>query len=158
MQIVSASAFRGWVLGNVTNVNGALRFLPLSGRTSIVEYIDPAELVVARRKISYRAFEQAVHIAFESGMAWVFPCRHLTPNTALLVIPRGTVVSVSSGRNGVHAVLFGQDHVWSAWMQLCIHSSHRQELWCYGVTCSSRRPKIRCSARIQSYSTIKACM
>src|SRR5215831_2960004 len=40
-----------------------------------------------RRKISYSAFEQALHDAFESGMAWVFrKCRHLSENAALLVI------------------------------------------------------------------------
>ena len=44
-------------------------------------------LGVAAAKISYRAFEEWLHHAFESGMAWVFKtCRALTPRTALLVL------------------------------------------------------------------------
>src|SRR5438128_5577776 len=40
-----------------------------------------------RRNISYQAFEQALHHAFEAGMAWVFrKCRRLTPSAALLVL------------------------------------------------------------------------
>jgi hypothetical protein len=40
-----------------------------------------------RQKISYKAFEQAVHHAFERGMERVFVrCRKLTPRTALYVI------------------------------------------------------------------------
>jgi hypothetical protein len=74
-----------------------------------------------RRKISYRAFEHAVHIAFESGMAWVFrKCRHLTPNTALLLIlgavlwfPISFAVATAT-----HGVLFAKLTSWPAWMQL----------------------------------------
>src|SRR5215212_5978820 len=40
-----------------------------------------------RQKISYHAFEQWLHHAFENGMAWVFEtCRTLTPRSALIVI------------------------------------------------------------------------
>lgn len=40
-----------------------------------------------RQKISYHAFEEWVHHAFENGMAWVFKrCRTLTPRAALIVI------------------------------------------------------------------------
>jgi Flp pilus assembly protein TadB len=40
-----------------------------------------------RQKISYKAFEEAMHHVFENGMAWVFrKCRRLTPSAALLVI------------------------------------------------------------------------
>jgi len=90
MQIVWFPLFAARVLGNVTVsvVSGGLRFLPVSGvkrrqwRISIRR-----KWSWLRRKISYRAFEQAVHAAFESGMAWVSrKCRHLTPNTALVVI------------------------------------------------------------------------
>jgi hypothetical protein len=74
-----------------------------------------------RRRISYRAFEQAVHDAFESGMAWVFrECRHLTPNVALLVIlgavfwfPISFAVSMV-----MHAVLIANVASWPAWTQL----------------------------------------
>ena len=74
-----------------------------------------------RRRISYRAFEQAVHDAFESSMAWVFrECRHLTPNIALLVIlgavfwlPISFAVSMV-----MHAVLIANVASWPAWTQL----------------------------------------
>src|SRR5262249_39802923 len=40
-----------------------------------------------RQRISYKAFEEAVHHAFEAGMGWVFTtCRTLTPRGALLVM------------------------------------------------------------------------
>ena len=74
-----------------------------------------------RRKISYRAFEHAVHIAFESGMAWVFrKCRHLTPNSALLVILGAVLwLPISFGAaTAMHAVLFAKVMSWPAWMQL----------------------------------------
>jgi hypothetical protein len=124
MQIVWLPLFVAKVLGNVivTVINGALRFLPLSETkrqrwsTSIRR-----NWSWLRRRIGYRAFEQAVYIAFESGMAWVFrKCRHLTPNTALLVIlgallwfPISFVVATA-----MHAVLFAKLTSWPAWMQL----------------------------------------
>ena len=74
-----------------------------------------------RRRISYRAFEHAVHIVFESGMAWVFrTCRHLTPNAALLVI-LGAVLWLPISfvaATAMHAVLFAKVTSWPAWMQL----------------------------------------
>jgi hypothetical protein len=74
-----------------------------------------------RRKISYRAFEHAVHDAFEGGMAWVFrTCRHLTPNAALLVILCAVLwLPISFGAaTAMHAVLFAKVTSWPAWMQL----------------------------------------
>jgi hypothetical protein len=74
-----------------------------------------------RRKISYRAFERAVHNAFDSSMAWVFrECRHLTPNTALLVIMGAVLwLPISFGAaTAMHAVLFAKVTSWPAWMQL----------------------------------------
>src|SRR5262245_50746969 len=39
-----------------------------------------------RQTISYKAFEDAMHRAFERGMEWVFmKCRRLSPRTALYV-------------------------------------------------------------------------
>ena len=124
MQIVWLPLLAARVLGNVivTVINGALRFLPLSETTrrqwgtSIRR-----NWSWLRRKISYRAFEQAVHIAFESGMAWVFrKCRHLTPNTALLVILGAALwLPISFGvATAMHAVLFAKVTSWPAWMQL----------------------------------------
>jgi hypothetical protein len=124
MQIVWLPLFAAKVLGNVTVtvINGALRFLPLSETKRRQWSISiRRNWSWLRRKISYRAFEQAVHIAFESGMAWVFrKCRHLTPNTALLVILGAALwFPISFGlATAMHAVLFAKITSWPAWMQL----------------------------------------
>jgi len=124
MQIVWLPLLAASVLGNVivTVINGALRFLPLSETTRRQWGISiRRNWSWLRRKISYRAFEQAVHIAFESGMAWVFrKCRHLTPNTALLVILGAALwLPISFGvATAMHAVLFAKVTSWPAWMQL----------------------------------------
>jgi hypothetical protein len=70
--------------------------------------------------ISYRRFEQAVHAAFENGMGWVFrKCRHLTPNSALLVILGAVLwIPISFGTaTAMHAVLLAKATTWPAWMQ-----------------------------------------
>lgn len=124
MQLVWLPLFAAKVLGNgiVTIINGALRFLPLSEmkRRQWSESVRRSWSWL-RRKISYRAFEHAVHIAFESGMAWVFrKCRHLTPNTALLVILGALLwLPISLGAaTAMHAVLFAKVTSWPTWMQL----------------------------------------
>jgi hypothetical protein len=124
MQLVWAPLFAAKVLGNVivTVINGALRLLPLSETTRRQWGISiRRNWSWLRRKISYRAFEQAVRIAFESGMAWVFrKCRHLTPNTALLVILGAVLwLPISFGAaTAMHAVLFAKVTSWPAWVQL----------------------------------------
>lgn len=124
MQIVWLPLFVAKVLGNVivTVINGALRFLPLSETKRQQWSISiRRNWSWLRRKISYRAFEHAVYIAFESGMAWVFrKCRHLTPNTALLVILGAALwLPISFGvATAMHAVLFAKVTSWPAWMQL----------------------------------------
>src|SRR5258708_27718438 len=123
MQIVWLPLFAAKVLGNVivTVINGALRFLPLSETKRRQWSISiRRNWSWLRRKISYRAFEQAVHIAFESGMAWVFrKCRHLTPNAALVVILGAVLWLLSFGAaTAMHAVLFAKLTSWPAWMQL----------------------------------------
>jgi hypothetical protein len=124
MQIVWLPLFAARVLGNVivTAISGALRLVPLSEtnrrRWSISIRRNWSRL---RRKISYRAFERAVHTAFESGMAWVFrKCRHLTPNTALLVILGAILwLPISLGAaTAMHAILLAKVTSWPAWMQL----------------------------------------
>ena len=124
MQIVWLPLFAAKILGDfiATFISAALRFLPLSEtkrrqwRRSIRR-----NWSWFRRKISYQAFEQAVHDAFENGMAWVFQkCRHLTPNTALLVILGAILwLPISFGAaTTMHAVLFAKVASWPAWMQL----------------------------------------
>jgi hypothetical protein len=124
MQFVWLPLFAAKVLGDgiVTVTNGALRFLPLS-ETKRRQWSRSIRRNWSwfRRKISYRAFEQAIHNAFESGMAWVFrECRHLTPNTALLVILGAVLwLPISFGAaTAMHAVLFAKVTSWPAWMQL----------------------------------------
>jgi hypothetical protein len=74
-----------------------------------------------RAKISYHAFEEWVHHAFENGMAWVFKtCRTLSPRTALLVLIGAILwLPVSFGAATLlHAVLIAKATVLPAWMQL----------------------------------------
>ena len=120
MQIVWLPLFAASVLGNVivTAISGALRLVPLSEtdrrRWSISIRRNWSWL---RRKIGYQAFERAVHIALESGMAWVFrKCRHLTPNTALLVILGAVLwLPISFGAaTAMHAILFAKVTSWPA--------------------------------------------
>ena len=124
MQILWLPLFAARVLGNVTvtAISGALRLVPLSEtnrrRWSISIRRNWSWL---RRKISYLAFERAVHTSFESGMACVFrKCRHLTPNTALLVILGAVLwLPFSFGvATAMHAVLFAKVTSWPAWTQL----------------------------------------
>ena len=124
MQLVWLPLFAAKILGDgiVAVINGVLRFLPLS-ETKLRRWNAAIRRGWSwlRRKISYRAFEQAVHIAFESGMAWVFrKCRRLTPNTALLVILGAVLwLPISFGAaTAMHAVLFAKVTYWLAWMQL----------------------------------------
>src|ERR1700724_63721 len=74
-----------------------------------------------RQKISYKAFEQAVHHAFERGMERVFVrCRKLTPRTALYVIVAAVLwLPVSLGlATAIHALLVVYAAWLPAWMQL----------------------------------------
>jgi hypothetical protein len=74
-----------------------------------------------REKVSYRVFEHGVHVAFESGMAWVFrKCRQLTPSKALLVILGAILwLPISFGAaTALHAILIAKAASWPAWMQL----------------------------------------
>jgi hypothetical protein len=124
MQIVWLPLFAARVLGNVivAVISVTLHFFPLSEAKRRQWGISiRRNWSWLRRKISYRAFEQAVHIAFEDGMAWVFrKCRHLTPNTALLVILGAVLwLPFSFGvATAMHAVLFAKVTSWPAWTQL----------------------------------------
>jgi hypothetical protein len=124
MQVVWLPLFAAKALGDiiVAVINGAFRFLPMfeAKRRQWSRSIRRSWLWLQRR-ISYRSFEQAVHDAFESGMAWVFrECRHLTPSTALLVILCAALwLPISFGvATALHAVLFAKVASWPAWMQL----------------------------------------
>ena len=124
MQLVWLPLLAVKILGNgvVAVINSVLHFLPLS-KTRRRQWNTAIRRSWSwlRRKISYRAFEHAVHIAFESSMAWVFrKCRHLTPSTAVLVILGAVLwLPISFGAaTAMHAVLFAKVTYWPAWMQL----------------------------------------
>lgn len=75
MEIVWLPLFAAKVLGNliVAVTAGALCILPLSEtrhRKWIVSMRRRWSWL--RRRVSYRAFEQTLHVAFARGMAWVF--------------------------------------------------------------------------------------
>ena len=124
MQIVWLPLFAARVLGNVfvTAMGGALRLVPLSERSRRRWSVSTRRYWSRlRRKISYQAFERAVHSAFESGMARVFrKCRHLTPSSALLVILGAVLwLPISFGAaTAMHAVLLSKVTSWPAWTQL----------------------------------------
>ena len=124
MQIIWLPLFAARLLGDVIVgfLYGALRLLPLS-ETKCHQWRRSIRRSWSwfRRKISYRAFEQAIHDGFENGMAWVFrKCRHLTPNAALLVILGAVLwLPISFGAaTAIHAVLFAKVTSWPAWTQL----------------------------------------
>ena len=103
-------------------LKGVVRFLPLSGskRETWREFV-ARQWAWLRQKISYKAFEEAVHHAFEAGMAWVFrTCKHLTPGGALLVLFGAVLwLPISFGAATViHAVLLAKAATLPAWMQL----------------------------------------
>jgi len=69
----------------------------------------------------FRGHEQALHDAFEAGMAWVFrKCRRLTPTGALLVLALAVLwLPISFGTaTALHASLIAQATSLPAWMQL----------------------------------------
>ena len=122
-QIIWLLLFAAKLLGDVivTVINGALRFLLSEAKRRRWCNSIRKSWWWFQRKISYRAFEQAAHDAFESGMAWVFrECRHLTPNTALLVILGAVLwLPISFGAaTAMHAVLLSKVTSWPAWTQL----------------------------------------
>lgn len=124
LQIAWLPLFAAKILGNiiVTVINAAVRVFPVSAmkRRQWRDLLNKGWSWL-QRKISYRVFERAVHRAFESGMAWVFRnCRHLTPNSALLVIIGAVIwIPISFGAaTAMHAILFAKVSTWPAWMQL----------------------------------------
>jgi hypothetical protein len=124
LQIVRFPLFTIRIIGDgvAAALKGVVRLLPVSGeareawRQRVSEYW--ARL---RQTFSYKAFEQALHHAFEKGMAWVFrTCKTLTPGGALLVIAGALLwLPVSFAIATVlHGVLIAKATVWPAWTQL----------------------------------------
>jgi len=90
LQVVRFPLFTIRMIGDgvTATLRGIVQFLPVSGtaRDAWRERVSQSWAWL-RQKISYRAFEEALHHAFEHGMAWVYRTgRTLTPGGALLVI------------------------------------------------------------------------
>src|SRR5262245_14091109 len=124
MQLVRLPLFLARIGGDalIAAASGITKLLPVaeSNRQDWRSYIGE-KWHYLRSKISYSAFEEAIHHAFEGGMEWVFrKCRHLTPRGALLVIgcailwlPASLIIAT-----GIHALLIAYATVLPAWMQL----------------------------------------
>lgn len=124
LQVMRFPLFTARIIGDgvIALARGGVRFLPVSGtkreawRAVISEWWS-----WLRQKISYKAFEEFVHHAFEGGMAWVFrQCRTLTPGGALLVIAGAVLwLPVSFGvATAMHVALVAKAASLPAWMQL----------------------------------------
>jgi hypothetical protein len=101
---------------------GIVRFLPVGGdkRTAWRDAVSRTWGWV-RGKLSYRAFEHALHHMFESGMAWVFrKCRALSPGGAVLVLAGAVLwLPISFGAaTWLHTMLIAKALSLPAWMQL----------------------------------------
>ena len=124
MQLIRFPLFTARVLGDGTI--GATRWLipwlPLSeqNRQHWQEVVGQ-KWGWLREKLSYKAFEDALHNVFERGMAWVFiSCKALTPSQALAVITCAVLwlpVSLTIA-TAMHALLLAYAMVLPAWMQL----------------------------------------
>ena len=95
-----------------------------------------------RQKISHKAFEEAVHHAFEHEMAWVFKkCRTLTPRSALLVIA-GVVLWLPASFGAATAL-----HAMSGWCRACGASRELGDRW------SAHRPTRRRERQMQRFKS-----
>jgi len=112
------------ILGDaiVALLKGLARVLPMaSARRHAWRELVTQRWAWLRQKISYQAFEHAVHHLFENGMAWVFrKCRALTPSAALMVLLGAVLwLPISFGiATLLHMVLIAKALVLPAWMQL----------------------------------------
>jgi hypothetical protein len=124
LQVMRFPLFTLRILGDGTAalLKGIARILPIGGaRQAAWREFVTRHWAWLRQKISYKAFEEAVHQLFESGMAWVFrTCKALTPGTALLVIVGAVLwIPISFGvATALHAVLIAKATSLPAWMQL----------------------------------------
>jgi hypothetical protein len=124
LQLARFPLFTARIIGDGAAVllMGILGCLPVSGQTHEVwRNFVARNWSWLRQKISYRAFEEFVHDAFERGMAWVFrKCKALTPTSALLVLAGAVLwLPISFGvATGMHAILIAKATSLPAWMQL----------------------------------------
>ena len=124
LQVMRFPLFTLRILGDgiAALLKGIVRFLPVGGdrRAAWREFVS-RHWAWLRQKISYKAFEEAVHHAFEKGMAWVFKtCHALSPRAALWVLIGAVLwLPISFGvATFMHAVLIAKALSLPAWMQL----------------------------------------
>jgi hypothetical protein len=124
LQIVRFPLFTIRIIGDgvAAALRGIARFLPVSGEARETWRQRVSEgWARLRQTFSYKAFEQALHHAFEKGMAWTFrTCKTLTPGGALLVILGAALwLPVSfTVATLLHGMLIAKAAVWPAWTQL----------------------------------------
>jgi hypothetical protein len=124
LQLVRFPLFTARILGDgiVALLSGVVRFIPVPAvRREEWRALIRRSWAWLRQKFSYKAFEEAIHHAFEGGMAWVFRnCRALTPTTALLVILGAMLwLPISFGiATAMHAILLAEATSLPPWMQL----------------------------------------
>jgi hypothetical protein len=124
MQSARVPLFLLRIVGDLVaaTLTGLVWLLPLSAeRQKKMREMIARHWARFRKHISYRAFEAALHQAFEHGMAWVFrTCRDLTPRAALFVICCAALwFPITFGTSTVlHAFLLSHATTLPAWMQL----------------------------------------
>jgi len=124
LQVMRFPLFMIRILGDgiAALLKGVMRFLPIGNmRRQAWQGFISRNWAWCRQSLSYRAFEEWLHHAFEDGMAWVFrKCRSLTPPAALLVIIGAVLwLPISFGvATLMHAVLVAKAASLPPWMQL----------------------------------------
>jgi hypothetical protein len=124
LQVMRFPLFTIRILGDgiAALLKGVMRFLPIDNmRRQAWQGFISRNWAWCRQSLSYRAFEEWLHHAFEDGMAWVFrKCRSLTPPAALLVIIGAVLwLPISFGvATLMHAVLVAKAASLPPWMQL----------------------------------------
>jgi hypothetical protein len=108
--------------GTVAAIEGLVSWLPVS-EANRRQWHDAIgrKWTLIRQTISYKAFEDAIHRAFERGMEWVFmKCRRLPPRAAVYVIAAAVLwLPISFGAaTAMHALLLAYATVLPPWMQL----------------------------------------
>jgi len=124
LQVARFPLFTARIVGDglAALLKGVVKWLPVgtAKRDAWRESVS-RHWALLRRKISYKVFEEAVHHAFEGGMAWVFrTCRTLTPRGALLVIAGAVLwLPISFGiATALHVGLVAYATSLPPWMQL----------------------------------------
>jgi transposase len=124
MQGARIPLFLTRIVGDVlaAGLSALVWFVPLSTtRRRELQAMIASGWARLQKRISYRAFEEALHHAFERGMSFVFrACRDLSPRSALLVICAAAAwFPITFGTSTVmHAFLLANATTLPAWMQI----------------------------------------